>query len=199
MMRKTLTSFCILSLAMLFAACDSQRSKNQNPGDSATVETTKPADDELIIRLSADLVPNAQTPADRDRNALINYAIDHALDVQATASGLYYQVLSEGTGELLKWGERVSAHYKGNFLDGEEFDSSYRRNKPIEFYIGNMIDGWNEGLQLLRPGGKIRLLVPSKLGYAAEGLKGANDRTIVPPDAVLIFYIEVLEKLEKQE
>ena len=63
----------------------------------------------------------------------------------------------------------------------------------MEFYIGNMIDGWNEGLQLLRPGGRVKFLVPSHLAYKEEGVKDSKGNVLVPPNAVLAFDLEVLE------
>lgn len=152
-------------------------------------------EDDLMLRLSMDLVANPQTQAQKDQNDIINYAIDELLDVRRTPSGLYYQILETGQGDSLKWADRVRVHYRGYFLDGTQFDSSYRREKPIEFYIGNMIHAWNEGLRLLRIGSKARLLVPSYLGYGEEGLKDDKDQFIVPPDKVLVFELEVLKKL----
>lgn len=187
-------AFFLFSLA----GCQSgdSRGKDDTPEADAPEEAPPPVDpDALLLRLSADLVADPATPAERDRNAIVNYAIDNLLDVQSTPSGLYYQVLRPGGGERLQWGDRVRVHYRGHFLDGKTFDSSYRRDQPLEFYIGNMIDGWNEGLQLLRPGAKARLLVPARLGYGEEGLK-SGEKVLVPPDKVLVFEVEVLEKVD---
>ena len=76
------------------------------------------------------------------------------------------------------------------------FDSSYRRDKPLRFYIGNMIPGWNEGLQLIAPGGRIQLFVPSALGYGEKGLPDGKDGFLVPPDTPLVFEVEVIEIVE---
>ena len=178
----------------IFFACG-QQSASEKTQELPQETPTEAEEDELILRLSGDLVANPQTQAETDQNAIVNYAIDEFLDVQRTSSGLYYQILEEGEGDLLAWADRVRAHYRGYFLDGKEFDSSYRRDKPMEFYIGNVVPGWNEGLQLLRPEGKARLLIPSHLGYGEEGLKDSRERYIVPPNKVLIFELEVLKKL----
>lgn len=186
----------LLGLFLLLSACGSSGDKAA-ANEARGVPEVAPAVDEdaLIMRLSPDLVADPQTQAAVDRNAIANYAIDKLLDVRSTPSGLYYQILQEGEGALIQWGDRLRVHYRGFFLDGREFDSSYGRDKPLEFYVGNMIAGWNEGLQLLRPGGKALLLIPSELGYGAEGLQDSKGKYLVPPDQVLAFEIEVLEKI----
>lgn len=193
-------SIQIVSLCLLAASCGGSQpesgavetAQTAVPDPSATVD-----EDALIMRLSSDMTANPQTPELRDRNAILNYAIDHLIDGYLTPSGLFYQTLYEGQGALLAWGDRVRVHYKGYFLeDGRVFDSSYQRGKPIEFYIGNMIAGWNEGLQLLRPGGKALLLIPAHLAYGEEGLKDSKGVFLVPPRENLAFELEVLEKVE---
>ena len=102
-------------------------------------------------------------------------------------------------GEAIVWGDYLRAHYRGAFLDGKVFADSRALDRPLEFYVGNMIDGWNEGLQLIAPGGKMILLVPSALGYGADGLVTSRGDTLVPAHAILRFEIEVLERLERAE
>lgn len=107
-----------------------------------------------------------------------------------TASGLKYIVFEEGTGELIKPENIVTVHYSGYFLNGQLFDSSVKRFEPIRFPvgIGSVIEGWDEGLQLMRKGSKFQLIVPSHLGY---GSKGAPPQ--IEPDTDLIFDIEVID------
>jgi len=109
--------------------------------------------------------------------------------VQTTESGLQYEILQEGEGDAPGSGDTVVVHYQGTFIDGEEFDSSYARGEPATFTLGpgNVIQGWTEGLQLVKPGGKIKLFVPPNLAYGSQG-KGS-----VPPNATLIFEVELLE------
>ena len=114
-----------------------------------------------------------------------------------TQKGLFFLIEEEGEGDLLKWGDKISANYKGQFLDGKVFDSTDSKGEPMSFFIGNMIDGWNEGLQLLRPRGKAIFLVPSALAYGEDGLKDRKERSIIPENTVLRFDIEVVEKLKK--
>ncbi len=187
---------------MLCLSCgpDSQEAKAGGEERSASPESVSGAgEDDLLVRLSADLVADPSTQAERDRNAIIDYAIENMLDVQATPSGLYYQVLDPGEGEPIGWGDRIRANYRGYFLDGQEFDSSYRRGRPMEFYVGNTIGGWNEGLQLIAPGGNIFLIVPSDLAYGEEGISTSEGKVLVPPNKVLAFEVGVEEVLERAD
>lgn len=184
--------FKVLPFLVLFA-CGPQQPSDQATTD-APVTQTPPSEDELMLRLSSELEANAETQAKIDQNIIVNYAMENFLDIQKTPSGLYYQILEEGQGNLLHLGDHILVHYRGTFHNAVEFDSSLSRNKPIECYVGKMIAGWNEGLQFTRIGGKIRLLIPSALAYGTTGLK-AGDKIIVPPNSVLIFDIEVLEML----
>ncbi len=106
-----------------------------------------------------------------------------------TPSGLRYKVLQEGSGKKAEKGNMVSVHYKGQLLDGQVFDSSYQRKQPIDFTIGvgQVIPGWDEGIQLLKVGDKARLVIPSNLAYGSQGAGG-----VIPPDATLIFDVELV-------
>lgn len=186
----------LLAALLLLSACgqNAPAGSDERPEQESPAPETPVSEDDLILRLSLELVADPQTRDQQEQNAIVNYAIDNLLDIRRTSSGLYYQILQTGQGDTLQWADRIRAHYRGYFLDGQEFDSSYRRDKPMDFYIGNMIPGWNEGLQLLQVGSKARLLIPSRLGYGAEGLKNGAEY-LVPPDQVLIFEVEVLRKL----
>ena len=106
-----------------------------------------------------------------------------------TASGIKYYIVKEGTGDLVKSGEKVQVHYTGYFLDGKVFDSSVKRGQPIELSVGvgQVIKGWDEGLQLMKKGDKIRFLIPYSLAYGEKGYPGA-----IPPKADLIFDVELV-------
>ena len=106
-----------------------------------------------------------------------------------TPSGLRYKILQEGKGKKAAKGDMVSVHYKGQLLDGQVFDSSYQRKKPIDFTlgVGQVISGWDEGIQLLKVGEKARLVIPSNIAYGSQGAGG-----VIPPDATLIFDVELV-------
>jgi FKBP-type peptidyl-prolyl cis-trans isomerase FkpA len=108
-------------------------------------------------------------------------------DVQTTASGLKYEVVTEGKGAKPKATDSVRVHYRGTLTNGKEFDSSYKRNEPITFPLNGVIAGWTEGLQLMAVGAKYIFTVPPQLGYGARGAGG-----VIPPNATLIFEVELL-------
>jgi FKBP-type peptidyl-prolyl cis-trans isomerase len=106
-----------------------------------------------------------------------------------TPSGLRYKILQKGNGQQATKGAGVSVHYKGQLLDGTVFDSSYKRKQPIDFNVGvgQVIKGWDEGIQLLKVGDKARMVIPSDLAYGSAGAGG-----VIPPDATLIFDVELV-------
>jgi len=108
--------------------------------------------------------------------------------VTTTESGLQYEVLTPGYGPQPTAEDVVRVHYKGSLINGTEFDSSYSRGEPIEFPLNGVIRGWTEGLQLMNTGSKYRLVIPSDLGYGPEGF-GPQ----IPPDATLVFEVELLD------
>lgn len=108
--------------------------------------------------------------------------------VTVTASGLQYQIITEGTGKSPKATDTVEVHYEGTLINGNVFDSSYRRKETIEFPLNGVIAGWTEGVQLMKEGAKFRFFIPSKLAY---GTRGAG-RDIGPNEA-LIFDVELIK------
>lgn len=107
--------------------------------------------------------------------------------VVTTPSGLQYKVITEGTGEKPTATDRVTVNYRGTLLDGTEFDSSYKRNEPTTFGVGQVIKGWTEALQLMPVGSKWEIYIPQELGY---GSRAAGN---IPPYSTLIFEVELLE------
>ncbi|MCG3724069.1 FKBP-type peptidyl-prolyl cis-trans isomerase [Vibrio cincinnatiensis] len=109
-------------------------------------------------------------------------------EVTTTESGLQYQVLQVGTGEKHPTANsHVTVHYEGKLLDGSIFDSSIERDQPITFSLNQVIKGWQEGVQLMVEGEKMRFFIPSHLAY------GKNGTGPIPPAATLIFDVELLE------
>jgi peptidyl-prolyl cis-trans isomerase A (cyclophilin A) len=113
-----------------------------------------------------------------------------AAGFEKTESGLRYQFIQKGEGKQAQAGKTVSVHYEGSLESGKVFDSSYPRKKPIEFKLGQgqVIEGWDEGIELLRVGDKARFVIPSHLGYGSRGAGGA-----IPPNATLIFDVELMD------
>ena len=113
-----------------------------------------------------------------------------AAGFEKTESGLRYKMIQTGTGKQAEKGKKVSVHYEGSLENGRVFDSSYKRKQPIDFTlgVGQVIEGWDEGIALLKVGDKARFVIPSYLGYGSRGAGGA-----IPPDATLIFDVELMD------
>lgn len=110
--------------------------------------------------------------------------------VTVAASGLQYEVLTEGTGRQPKASDTVRCHYHGTLIDGTVFDSSYQRGEPCDFGLRQVISGWTEGVQLMKEGAKYRFYIPYNLAY---GERGAGSD--IPPYAALIFDVELIQIL----
>lgn len=106
-----------------------------------------------------------------------------------TASGLQYEEITVGSGAAAQAGQSVTVHYTGWLTDGKKFDSSKDRNEPFEFNLGagEVIRGWDEGVQGMQVGGTRKLTIPASLGYGARGAGG-----VIPPNATLVFEVELL-------
>lgn len=113
--------------------------------------------------------------------------------VTTTASGLQYEVLTEGTGRSPKATDTVRCHYHGTLINGTVFDSSYQRNQPADFGLNQVIAGWTEGVQLMKEGAKYRFYLPYHLAYGERGA-GAD----IPPFAALIFDVELISILQNK-
>ena len=107
--------------------------------------------------------------------------------VVTTQSGLQYKVLKEGVGSPPSGNSTVEVHYHGTFIDGRVFDSSVDRGTSITFGLNRVIQGWTEGLQLMKPGAIFKLYIPYNLAYGAQGRGG------IPPYSALIFEVELIQ------
>lgn len=110
--------------------------------------------------------------------------------MQVTESGLYYKITKKTDGKAAKAGDNVQVHYAGKLTNGTEFDSSFKRNEPLEFPVGTgrVIKGWDEGILLLKEGETATLLIPPVMGYGERGAGG-----VIPPNAWLIFDVELVK------
>ena len=133
---------------------------------------------------------NATSP-EENRAAGVAFLAENAkkANVVTTASGLQYEVIKTGTGNVSpKATDTVTVHYKGTTLDGAEFDSSYSRGEPASFPLNRVIAGWTEGVQLMTEGATYRFYIPSQLAYGEQGAGRA-----IGPNATLIFDVELIK------
>jgi FKBP-type peptidyl-prolyl cis-trans isomerase len=129
-----------------------------------------------------------------DSNIIEEYLRTNNLTATRTPTGLYYILLQAGNGEKAVLGKNARVHYIGKFLDGYKFDSSYDTGRPLTFQVGatnvqgSPIKAWHEAVQLMRTGDRLKIIVPSGLGYGRFGSYGS-----IPPNAILIFDMDLLD------
>jgi FKBP-type peptidyl-prolyl cis-trans isomerase FkpA len=140
-----------------------------------------------IDRMRADRRAAAEAVAQKSKAFLAENA--QKADVKTTESGLQYRVVRAVSPDTPRPtpADRVRVNYEGKLVDGSTFDSSYARGQPIDFGVTEVIPGWTEGLQLMRPGEEFMFYVPAEIGYGAAG--GGEE---IPPNAALIFKVELL-------
>lgn len=140
----------------------------------------------IILGLSFIVLSCEKSKADKELALLNEYLIENDIDASPTSSGIYYIETLLGTGPEVNGGDQVKVKYKGTFLDGEEFDSGVI---TIFVGVGQVIEGWDEGINYMREGGKATLIIPSSMAYKEYG---QND---IPGYTTLIFEVEVMEIL----
>jgi FKBP-type peptidyl-prolyl cis-trans isomerase FkpA len=133
----------------------------------------------LAVSCCAALAQTAPAPMDK--------SAPPAQQPVVTASGLSYLSLKEGTGASPAASDTVRVHYRGTLMNGQEFDSSYKRGQPAEFPLNHVIACWTEGVQRMKVGGLARLTCPPGIAYGSRGAGG-----VIPPNATLTFEIELL-------
>ena len=134
---------------------------------------------------------NSRAKREEESKKAAQEALDKlAAGFDQTDSGLRYKIIQKGSGAQAEKGKSVSVHYEGSLDNGQVFDSSYRRKDPITFTlgIGQVIQGWDEGIALLKEGDKARFVIPSYLGYGERGAGG-----VIPPNATLVFDVELVK------
>jgi FKBP-type peptidyl-prolyl cis-trans isomerase len=117
------------------------------------------------------------------------YLLENYPDAEPSESGLFFISEKKGTGSKPETGQKVKVHYTGMFLDGTKFDSSVDRGQPFEFTLGQqqVISGWDEGIAMMRKGGKAILVIPSDIAYGPSG------RGSIPPFSTLVFEVELID------
>lgn len=163
--------------------------------DAASGEKTQVSLDEYQAKLNEFRTARFQARAERAKETGRAYAEQAAAEPSAekTESGLVYLGLEPGTGEQPKVDDSVRVHYKGTFIDGAEFDSSYKRGEPATFPLGRVIPCWTEALQKMKVGGKAKIVCPSDIAYGDRG------RGPIPGGSTLVFDVELLEVLKAPE
>lgn len=150
-------------------------------------------DDTEAERVLNALVEQRQAAADAAASSNLDEGLKYLADnakregVVSLPSGLQYEVLTAAEGEKPTAEDTVTTHYEGRLIDGTVFDSSYQRDEPATFPLNRVIPGWTEGLQLMSPGAKYRLYVPSELAYGDRGAPGS-----IPPNSALVFDVELI-------
>ena len=158
-----------------FELYEEKRQEEERAGESAVEQNDEPTQAERNMERSKAFLKE-------------NIAKD---GVKRTSTGLQYKVLRSGSGASPGASDRVKVHYRGKLIDGTVFDNSYKREKPATFGVNQVIKGWQEGLQRMKPGGKYKLFIPPRLAY---GKGGAGEQ--IGPNQALIFTVELLEVME---
>lgn len=169
--------------------------------DSLEGKELQLTDEEMVAEIQAfQKEMQAKMVAEREASSGKNQAAGEAFlaenakkeGVVVTESGLQYKVLEAGEGDSPAASDVVIVHYSGTLIDGTKFDSSYDRGQPATFPVGGVIPGWTEALQLMKPGAKYQLVIPSALAY---GERGAGQD--IGPNATLLFDVELVS-VEKE-
>lgn len=177
-------------LALALYGCEVEKGKIDEPA----LEFTIGSEESVVIQCSPWIYERPGTKAQEEQNALVEFIIESRWLVEKTAGGIFYEIKMPGGPKKPTWGDKVRVHYVGRDLEQHVFDSSFRRGKPLEFYVGNVIPGWNEVLPMLGEKGRGIFIIPANMAY---GDAGFGD--LVPPDQDLIFDITLLEILEEVE
>jgi FKBP-type peptidyl-prolyl cis-trans isomerase len=158
---------------------------------SADLESVGPALQQFLTARPAE-VQQRRMAAGREEQEEFFAKLDANPEVKKTDSGLRYEIVEAGADPKPTSGSTVVAHYTGTFVDGTVFDSSRNRGEPTEFAVNGVIEGWQEGLQLIGTGGRIKLYVPGDLAYGEAG------RMNIPPAKALVFDVELIEVRAEQ-
>ncbi len=147
----------------------------------------------LVIILSFFMACKSQksmTRAEQENQQIKDYLKEQKIKAKPQESGLYYVETQEGTGKQAKKGDKVKVHYTGKLMNGKKFDSSHDRGVPFEFTLGagRVIKGWDEGIALMKEGGKATLIIPSELGYGSQEIPN-----VIPANSILLFDVELVE------
>ena len=179
-----LAAFCVVLLVAQVTGGQTEAIAANLTAPDATVAT-----ETQIAQAAEDLTAEEESMSEEMSEAMTGEEASTEPTLTTTESGLQYEDIVEGTGAMPQSGQRVTVHYTGTLEDGTKFDSSRDRNRPFSFTIGvgQVIKGWDEGVASMRVGGQRQLIIPPELGYGSRGAGG-----VIPPDATLLFDVELL-------
>ena len=150
---------------------------------------------EMMVALQTHIRDKAKDAGNSNLKAADDFLLKNKKDnsdIKETPTGLQYRVLHEGDGESPGETDRVKVHYAGRLINGDEFDSSFKRGEPSSFGLNQVIKGWTEGLQLMKVGSKFEFFIHPKIGY------GTRVKPNIPSNSLLIFEVELLEIVNKK-
>ena len=170
---------------VLAGVADALNGKVDLSENKALVETLNKVDEKLKAASQAKAAEQAKQAKEDGAKLVAEFKKESG--VKETKSGLLYRVEKEGSGDAIKDTDVVKVHYTGKLPNGKVFDSSVERGQPVEFALNQVIQGWIEGLQLIKKGGKIELVIPAELAY------GDQEMGAIPANSTLYFEVEVLD------
>jgi FKBP-type peptidyl-prolyl cis-trans isomerase len=172
----------IATITIIAAILFTRTSGNNKVPDNSTAITPFPTISEQVTQI---IEEGTTTAHQATKSATENATITPMQEV----TELIVEDLAEGTGDKAVSGKKITVNYKGTLTDGTQFDSSYDRGQPFTFTLGTgqVIQGWDQGFEGMKVGGKRKLTIPSELGY------GSREMGTIPPNSVLIFEVELLE------
>lgn len=190
-----------LGAALLLSACGGKdKAKMDDKGDVSAEMADVEAKDGVEKAIDKMPVPSVFTDADlaeAANSAQMWMSANARRDgVVVTATGLQYSINESGDGDAVPplMGQNVKVHYEGKLTNGDVFDSSIERGTPAVFPVGGLIPGWNEALQMMRPGDIWTLYIPPALAYGEKGVPNrASSGYLIPPNSPLIFRLELIE------
>ncbi|TNH05122.1 FKBP-type peptidyl-prolyl cis-trans isomerase [Testudinibacter sp. TR-2022] len=184
---ETQKDFIVYNQAKIIEGLNQTLDGKSKLDDKQLEQQLRQLDQELAAVVAKQEAQDAKDNADKGAEFRKEYAKKDG--VKSTKSGLLYRVEAGGAAgdSKVEPTDTVKVHYQGKLINGEEFDSSYKRGEPIEFQLNQLIPGWIEGIPLINKGGKIELVIPPELGY------GEHATGNIPPNSTLIFNIELLD------
>lgn len=145
---------------------------------------------DLLLKMELQKEADAKAAAKKALEEQAQFLSKNIMDttVKVTTKGVQYKVIKEGTGIVPKISDKVQVHYVGSLLDGTEFDNSVKRGEPLEFPVSAVIEGWQDLLQVMKEGEKVKAWIPSALAYGEDGVD-----PLIPANAMLVFEVELLK------